>query len=72
LLQDIGGIYRPPKFMPASMDYEDKRHKQASRRDRALTRMATENPYIKEIMDAAADRPEEVHLFCIGIICKLA
>ncbi|KAK3153345.1 hypothetical protein QOZ80_2BG0171040 [Eleusine coracana subsp. coracana] len=57
--QDNDGIYRPPKFMPASMDDEDKRNKQASRRDRALARMATENPYLKEIIDAAADRPEE-------------
>ncbi|KAK3157196.1 hypothetical protein QOZ80_2AG0117440 [Eleusine coracana subsp. coracana] len=57
--QDNDGIYRPPKFMPASMDDEDKRHKQASRRDRALARMATENPYLKEIIDDAADRPEE-------------
>ncbi|KAL5226871.1 hypothetical protein ABZP36_015136 [Zizania latifolia] len=57
--QDNDGIYHPPKFMPATMDDDDKRLKQASRRDKALTRMATENPYIKEIIDDAADRPEE-------------
>lgn len=57
--QDNDGIYRPPKFMPASMDDEDKGRKQASRRDKALARMATENPYLKEIIDDAADRPEE-------------
>ncbi|TVU36091.1 hypothetical protein EJB05_18004 [Eragrostis curvula] len=57
--KDNDGIYRPPKFMPAMPDDEDKRHKQASRKDRALARMATENPYLKEIIDDAADRPEE-------------
>ncbi|XP_062207841.1 uncharacterized protein LOC133909429 [Phragmites australis] len=53
------GIYRPPKFMPASMDDEDKHHKQALRRDKAIARMAAENPYLKEIINDAADRPEE-------------
>jgi U3 small nucleolar ribonucleoprotein protein LCP5 len=57
--------------MPASMDDEDRRHKQASRKDRALARMATENPYIKDIIDDAADRPEEVCLFCFGIILMI-
>lgn len=42
------------------MDDEDKRHKQASRKDKALVRMATESSYFKEIIDDAADRPEEV------------
>ncbi|KAJ1286757.1 hypothetical protein BS78_03G376200 [Paspalum vaginatum] len=57
--QDNDGIYRPPKFMPTVMDDEDKRRKQDSRRDKAIARMATENPYIKGIIDDAADRPEE-------------
>ncbi|KAL6613955.1 hypothetical protein ACP70R_036225 [Stipagrostis hirtigluma subsp. patula] len=57
--QDNDGVYRPPKFMPTSMDDEDKRRKQASRKDKAIARMATENPYLKEIIDDAADRPEE-------------
>jgi len=57
--QDTDGVYRPPKFMPTSMDDEEKRHKKDSRRDKAIARVATENPYIKEIIDDAADRPEE-------------
>jgi U3 small nucleolar ribonucleoprotein protein LCP5 len=42
------------------MDDEDKRHKQASRKDKTLARMATESSYFKEIIDDAADRPEEL------------
>ncbi|KAL6839996.1 hypothetical protein ACP4OV_029806 [Aristida adscensionis] len=57
--QDNDGVYRPPKFMPTSMDDEDKRRKQDLRKDKAIARMATENPYFKEIIDDAADRPEE-------------
>lgn len=53
--QGNDGIYRPPKLVPAV----DKRSKDASRRDIALARSAKENPYLKEIIDDAADRPEE-------------
>ncbi|XP_006645205.1 neuroguidin [Oryza brachyantha] len=59
--QDNDGLYRPPKIMPVTMDDdEDKRHKKDSRRDKALLRMATESSYVKEIIDDAADRPEEL------------
>ena len=62
--QGNDGIYRPPKIQPVSMD--DKRSKDDSRRQKALARMATENPYLKEMIDDAADRPEEVCiLFCL-------
>ncbi|RCV28700.1 hypothetical protein SEVIR_5G429100v4 [Setaria viridis] len=57
--QDNDGVYHPPKFMPAIMEEEDKRRKQDSRKDKAIARMAKENPYIKEMIDDAADRPEE-------------
>ena len=50
--------------MPASMDDEDKRHKQASRRDKVIALMATESSYLKEIIDDALDRPEEVCRLC--------
>ena len=46
--------------MPTIMDDEDKRRKQDSRREKAITRMAKENPYIKEMIDDTAGRPEEV------------
>ncbi|XP_051227866.1 uncharacterized protein [Lolium perenne] len=52
-----GGIYRPPKIQPVSM--EDRRSKDNSRREEALARKAMDNPYLKEMIDAAADRPEE-------------
>lgn len=52
-----GGIYRPPKIQPVSMD--DRRSKDNSRREEALARKAMDNPYLKEMIDAAADRPEE-------------
>ncbi|CAM0884433.1 unnamed protein product [Alopecurus aequalis] len=55
--QGNDGIYRPPKIQPVSMD--DKRSKEESRREKALARMATDNPYLKEMIDDAADRPEE-------------
>jgi hypothetical protein len=54
--------------MPTSMDDEEKRHKKDSRRDKAIARVATENPYIKEIIDDAADRPEEV---CLTFALKI-
>uniref|UniRef100_A0ACD5WNL7 Uncharacterized protein n=1 Tax=Avena sativa TaxID=4498 RepID=A0ACD5WNL7_AVESA len=55
--QGNDGIYRPPKIQPVMMD--DKRSKEDSRREKALARMATNNPYLKEMIDDAADRPEE-------------
>uniref|UniRef100_A0ACD5XJQ2 Uncharacterized protein n=1 Tax=Avena sativa TaxID=4498 RepID=A0ACD5XJQ2_AVESA len=55
--QGNDGIYRPPKIQPVIMD--DKRSKDDSRREKALARMATNNPYLKEMIDDAADRPEE-------------
>jgi U3 small nucleolar ribonucleoprotein protein LCP5 len=46
---------------------EDRRSKDNSRREEALARKAMDNPYLKEMIDAAADRPEEVCIvFCLG------
>jgi hypothetical protein len=45
---------------------DDKRSKdKSSRREQALVRAAADNPYLKEMIDAAADRPEEV---CISVL----
>jgi U3 small nucleolar ribonucleoprotein protein LCP5 len=55
--------------MPAIME-EEKRRKQDSRKDKAIARMAKENPYIKEMIDDAADRPEEVcYTFFSNLSC---
>ncbi|KAM0845853.1 hypothetical protein ACQ4PT_056088 [Festuca glaucescens] len=56
--QDNVDIYHPLKLQPVIMD--DKRSKYASGREKALARMATQIPSVKEIIDAAADRTEEV------------
>jgi U3 small nucleolar ribonucleoprotein protein LCP5 len=59
--------------MPTSIDDEEKRRKKDSRRDKALARVAIENPYIKEIIDDAADRPEEVRFnLCCEFISRLS
>ena len=56
--------------MPTIMDDEDKRRKQDSRREKAITRMAKENPYIKEMIDDTAGRPEEVCYTFVSNGCK--
>ena len=55
--QGKDGIYVPPRIGPAAMD--DSHSKDAVRKEKRLLRMATENPYFKEMIDDAADRPEE-------------
>uniref|UniRef100_A0A453GDA0 Uncharacterized protein n=1 Tax=Aegilops tauschii subsp. strangulata TaxID=200361 RepID=A0A453GDA0_AEGTS len=56
--QGKDGVYVPPRIGPAAMD--DNHSKDAIRKKRRLLRMATENPYFKEMTDDDADRPEEV------------
>ncbi|XP_028547500.1 neuroguidin isoform X2 [Dendrobium catenatum] len=60
--KDIGGVYRPPKFAPTSMDDDkmSKEEKQALRRDKALLRQTKQSSYMKELMDEFEDKPEEV------------
>ena len=73
MFQDTDGVYRPPKFMPTSIDDEEKRRKKDSRRDKALARVAIENPYIKEMIDDAADRPEEVCVtFALNLLARVS
>ncbi|KAM3334978.1 hypothetical protein ACQJBY_029408 [Aegilops geniculata] len=55
--QGKDGIYVPPKIGPAAMD--DSHSKDAIKKEKRLLRMATENPYFKEMIDDATDRPEE-------------
>ncbi|XP_065002362.1 uncharacterized protein LOC135585709 isoform X2 [Musa acuminata AAA Group] len=60
--QDAGGVYRPPRFAPTSMDEDkiSKQEKQALRREKALLRQAKQSTYVKELMDDFEDRPEEL------------
>ncbi|CAK9186575.1 unnamed protein product [Ilex paraguariensis] len=56
------GVYRPPKFAPASME-EDKmsRHeKNALRKEKETLRQARQSAYVRELMDDLEGRPEEV------------
>ncbi|WOL03889.1 neuroguidin isoform X1 [Canna indica] len=60
--QDGGGVYRPPRFAPTSMDEDkiSKQEKQALRREKALLRQAKQSAYVKELIDDIEDRPEEI------------
>lgn len=60
--QNGGGVYRPPKFAPTSMDDDkmSKEEKQAIRRDKELLRRTKQSSYMKELMDEFEDRPEEI------------
>ncbi|KAM0943800.1 hypothetical protein DsansV1_C13g0125951 [Dioscorea sansibarensis] len=60
-----GGVYRPPRFAPASMENDklSKQEKQAIRKDKQLLQQARENTYFKELMDDMEDKPEEVREF---------
>ncbi|XP_073053076.1 uncharacterized protein [Primulina eburnea] len=59
---DDSGVYRPPKFAPASME-EGKMSRQernALRREKETMRQANESAYVRELMDEMEGRPEEV------------
>lgn len=60
--KDVGGVYRPPKFAPTTMDDDkmSKQEKQALRRDKELLRRTKQSSYMKELMDELEDKPEEV------------
>ncbi|XP_010923896.1 uncharacterized protein [Elaeis guineensis] len=60
--QDNGGVYRPPRFAPTSMDEDKitKQEKQALRREKELLRQTKQSSYVKELVDDFEDRPEEV------------
>ncbi|XP_075516820.1 uncharacterized protein LOC142551461 isoform X1 [Primulina tabacum] len=59
---DDSGVYRPPKFAPASME-EGKMSRQernALRREKETMRQANESAYVRELMNEMEGRPEEV------------
>ncbi|KAJ0230672.1 hypothetical protein HA466_0305420 [Hirschfeldia incana] len=55
------GVYRPPKFAPMSMDDKtSKQERDAARKEKHFLRQATENTYMKDVLDELEDRPEEI------------
>ena len=56
-------------MIPITHIIDHQHHLFQTRRDKAIARVAIENPYIKEIIDDAADRPEEVCLtFALNLL----
>ncbi|KAF8024735.1 hypothetical protein BT93_F1803 [Corymbia citriodora subsp. variegata] len=60
--EDGGGIYKPPKFAPASMgeDKMSRRERNALRKEKETLRQARQSDYVRELMDDLQGRPEEV------------
>ncbi|ESQ36113.1 hypothetical protein EUTSA_v10008245mg [Eutrema salsugineum] len=56
-----GGVYRPPKIAPTSMvDKTPKQKRDAARDEMHLLRKATQDTYLKAVLDDHEDRPEEI------------
>ncbi|RZC51990.1 hypothetical protein C5167_020416 [Papaver somniferum] len=55
-------VYRPPKFVPTAMEEANisKSEKLAQRRDRQILRQAKQSPYVREMLNAAEGKPEEI------------
>ncbi|KAI3942454.1 hypothetical protein MKW98_013106 [Papaver atlanticum] len=55
-------VYRPPKFVPTAMEEENisKSENLAQRRDRQILRQANQSPYVREMLNAAEGKPEEI------------
>ncbi|KAM7493489.1 hypothetical protein LguiB_028098 [Lonicera macranthoides] len=62
LAEDGDGVYRPPKFAPASMeeDKTSKQEKNATRKEIHALRQARQSQYVRELLDDHEGRPEEV------------
>ncbi|KAJ6827597.1 neuroguidin [Iris pallida] len=65
LAEQDGGVYRPPKFAPTTMDEENvdkmtKEEKHAKRWEKEQLRRYKRSTHLKEIMDDFQDKPEEV------------
>ncbi|CAG7868279.1 unnamed protein product [Brassica rapa] len=59
--EPLDGVYRPPKFAPMSMDDKtSKQERDAARKEKHFLRQATENTYMKDVLDELEDRPEEI------------
>ncbi|KAH9756135.1 neuroguidin [Citrus sinensis] len=60
--EDGAGVYKPPKFAPASMD-EDKtsrKERNALRKEKETLRQARQSTFMRELVNDLEGRPEEV------------
>lgn len=62
MANDDSGVYRPPKIAPAMMDEEkmSRQEKNALRKKKMALRQASQNSYVREMVDNLEDRPEEI------------
>lgn len=63
--EDGVGVYRPPKFAPATMK-EDKASKQKLRKEKEALRHAMRNPYTRGLLEDVEGRPEEIRDSIVG------
>ncbi|KAK2981032.1 hypothetical protein RJ640_005924 [Escallonia rubra] len=63
--EDATGVYRPPKFAPASMaeDKISREERNALRKEKQALRQARQSTYVRELMNDLQGRPEEVKEF---------
>lgn len=60
--QDGVGVYRPPKFAPATMgqDKMSREERNALRKEKETLRQARRSAYVRELMNEIEGKPEEV------------
>ncbi|KAL1201949.1 Protein THALLO [Cardamine amara subsp. amara] len=58
--EPVDGVYRPPKFAPTMDDKTSKQERDAARKEKHFLRQATEDTYMKDVLDDLEDRPEEI------------
>lgn len=57
-----GGVYRPPKFAPTSMEEgkSSRQERNASRMEKQMLRQSRQSDFVRELMNNIDGRPEEV------------
>ncbi|XP_062163079.1 uncharacterized protein LOC133870059 isoform X1 [Alnus glutinosa] len=57
-----GGVYRPPKFAPTSMEEAkvSKQERNAMRMEKQILRQSRQSEFVRELMDDMEGRPQEV------------
>ncbi len=69
-----GGVYRPPKLNPVSMDNDpDKDYgKKERRRQEHAARKAGRSDFVQALASELEGAPEEVSAFCLVCVCMHA